>query len=392
MEDLKAVHFGAGNIGRGFVALILHQAGYAVVFADVAAPLIDALRSTPSYEVREVGAGGRVTTVDGYRALNSATHESDVVAEIATADVVTTAVGPNILRFVAPIIAAGIAARSSTLPPLAVMACENAVNATDLLRASVAESSVLGSDALAMKAVFANTAVDRIVPAQPEGAGLDVTVESFFEWAIERPPFGDAAPVIPAAHFVDDLAPYIERKLFTVNTGHAAAAYNGAAAGARTLVEALAIPSVMHAVRGALAETKALLVAKHDFEPDVQQQYIETNLLRFADPELTDTVDRVGRSPLRKLSRNERFIGPAAQLAERGLESGALVASIGALLRFTVPDDPESVQLQALLGASSPADFVRDVTGLTPEHPLFAAVVDVVTAEQRARSAPAAGG
>src|SRR5580658_658873 len=101
----KAVHFGAGNIGRGFVGLILHNAGYELVFADVNAELIDALAGSRSYLVREVGAGASISTVDNYRALNSATNESDVVDEIATADVVTTAVGPNILRFVAPVIA-----------------------------------------------------------------------------------------------------------------------------------------------------------------------------------------------------------------------------------------------------------------------------------------------
>ena len=37
----KAVHFGAGNIGRGFVACFLHEAGYQVVFADVVDALVD---------------------------------------------------------------------------------------------------------------------------------------------------------------------------------------------------------------------------------------------------------------------------------------------------------------------------------------------------------------
>jgi len=50
------------------------------------------------------------------------------------------------------------------------------------------------------------------VPAQPPGGGVDVTVEPFFEWVIERPPFGEDPPSIPGAHFVDDLSPYIERK------------------------------------------------------------------------------------------------------------------------------------------------------------------------------------
>jgi mannitol-1-phosphate 5-dehydrogenase len=90
---MKAVHFGAGNIGRGFVGLILHNAGYEVVFADVNAELIDELAATPSYVVREVGAGAKTSTVDNYRALNSSTNLKEVVDEIATADVVTTAVG-----------------------------------------------------------------------------------------------------------------------------------------------------------------------------------------------------------------------------------------------------------------------------------------------------------
>ena len=374
------MHFGAGNIGRGFVGLILHNAGYEVVFADVNAELIDALAGSTSYLVREVGAGASTSTVDNYRALNSATHEADVIAEIATAEVVTTAVGPNILRFVAPVIAAALSKRDPSLPPLAVMACENAINATDRLRDSVVDSIENPSDL--HRAVFANTAVDRIVPGQPAGEGLDVTVESFFEWAVERHPFGGDVPVIPEAHFVDDLAPYIERKLFTVNTGHATTAYHGFLAGAGSISEAIGIPAVLAEVRAVLAETKELLVARHEFAPEAQQEYIEANLLRFANEEFTDTVVRVGREPLRKLSRNERFVGPAAALAERGLSSAALVRAIGAALRFDVPDDQQSVELLALLASTSAHGFTLQVTGLEPVHPLFATVVAEVARAQ----------
>ena len=380
-SGLKAVHFGAGNIGRGFVGLLLHNAGYEVVFADVSADLIDALAAADSYQVTEVGEGATTWTVDNFRALNSATHEQDVIAEIATAHVVTTAVGPNVLKFVAPVIAAGIAARSSALPPLAVMACENAINASDLLRAEVLKT--LPDAALADTAIFANTAVDRIVPGQAPGSGLDVTVESFFEWAIESTPFGDAVPEISEAHFVDDLAPYIERKLFTVNTGHAAAAYHGFRAGVETMSEAFALPEVISEVRSVLAETKALLVAKHGFDPEVQQAYIDKNMVRFANPNLSDTVERVGRQPLRKLSRNERFIGPAAQLAEQGTVPEALIRTVGVTLGFDVADDPQSVELQQLLSTASPEDFVSQVTGLDDAHPLFPALVEVVREHPR---------
>ncbi len=118
---MKAVHFGAGNIGRGFVGLILHEAGYEVVFADVNAELIGHLASADSYRVTEVGPHARDWTVTGFRAIDSAADGEALIAEIATADVVTTAVGPNILRFVAPAIAAGLRARSADLGPVAVM-------------------------------------------------------------------------------------------------------------------------------------------------------------------------------------------------------------------------------------------------------------------------------
>jgi mannitol-1-phosphate 5-dehydrogenase len=381
---MKAVHFGAGNIGRGFVGLLLHEGGYEVVFSDVSAGLVDAINAVDSYTVHEVGDGGTDVVVTGFRALNSAEDPQAVVDEIASADVVTTAVGPTILKFVAPLIRAGLAQRDHALAPLQVMACENAIGATDQLRRHIEEQAGDDWPALSARAVFANTAVDRIVPGQPADAGVDVVVEPFYEWAIEQTPFAGELPRIPGAHFVDDLAPYIERKLFTVNTGHAATAYYGARAGIERISDALAAPEIAAAVSATLAETSAVLIAKHEFAPDELARYRETILSRFRNPALPDTVWRVGRQPLRKLSRHERFVGPAAEAAERGLPTEALVATMGAALSFSSPEDPEAVELQRLLGTKSAAAFTTEVTGLDAQHPLFAAVRDVVAAHQSA--------
>ena len=380
---MTAVHFGAGNIGRGFVGLLLHEGGYELVFSDVSAPLVAAINAASEYTVHEVGEGGTDKTVTGFRAIDSSTDAEALVDEIATADVVTTAVGPTILKFVAPHIVAGLALRDPSLAPLQIMACENAIGATDQLREHVVEIAGESWDALEARAVFANTAVDRIVPAQAVG-GVDVTVEPFYEWAIERGPFGDAPPHIPGAHFVDDLEPYIERKLFTVNTGHAATAYFGAQAGIERISDALADPAIAAKVEAALEETSALLVQKHELDPEVQGQYRATILRRFRNPALPDTVGRVGRQPLRKLSRHERFVGPAAEAIERGLPVDALVAAMAAALEFQDAEDAQAVELQRLLGDLDAAAVTAEVTGLAPEHPLFARVEEIVAARQAA--------
>lgn len=379
---MKAVHFGAGNIGRGFVGLLLHNAGYEVVFADVAEELITQLAEAESYAVHEVGENPAVRTVNNFRALNSTTQEAELVAEIATADIVTTAVGPHILKFVAPVIARGIVARAAELAPLQVMACENAINATDILAKEVASQPGAAAGALDGKAVFANTAVDRIVPNQEAGQGLDVTVETFYEWVIDRTAFAGAAPEIPGATFVDDLSPYIERKLFTVNTGHASAAYFGFEAGLEKISDAMADQDVAEDVRAVLEETKQLLVSKHGFSNDEQEAYVQKILVRFSNPYLPDTVHRVGRAPLRKLSRHERFIGPAAELAERGVVPEALLGAIAAALRFNDPADTEATELAGILTSASPADATARITGLEPAHPLFNAVSTLVEDRQ----------
>lgn len=350
--------------------------------------LIEQLQNTPKYTVTEIGAEGEHSfTIDNYRAINSKTHLKDVVSEIASADVVTCAVGPNILKFIADPIAQGIDARSKS-EPLAVIACENMIGGTDTLKGFiVSKLSSTSTDELPKKARFANSAIDRIVPGQDPNAGLNVKIEKFYEWCVDVTPFkgmkGDH-PDIKGVHFVDDLVPYIERKLFTVNTSHATAAYYGHNRHKRTIHDAMADDDIVKIVREALAETSALIVGKHGIHEAEQREYVEKIIKRISNPHLEDVVERVGRAPMRKLGRKERFIGPAAELAEKGDKVDALLGAVEMALRFqNVEGDEESAELAKILKDQDAKQATKTLTGLDEGHKLFDRVQQIVAKVQK---------
>ena len=360
-----AVHFGAGNIGRGFIGQLLSEAGYQITFLDVNSEVVEELKNSDSYEVIETGLGAKTHKISSFTALNSNTEFDKAAEVIASADLLTTSVGPNVLKFLAPLVVAGLKARTSA-EPLVVMACENAIRATDIFRAEIAavDSSVLE------RAVYANTAVDRIVPPQKAGLGLDVLVESFYEWVIDSSTLGGHTPVIPGADFVSDLNPYIERKLFTVNTGHASLAYLGQQHGCKTIVEAVSNPAVLEVVSAVLRETSQVLVKRHGFNPEDHARYVKKTLARFTNTDLDDPVTRVGREPSRKLARNDRLVAPAAYLAEWGVEPTGLLQAIEAALVFEDVSDPGVEVLHNKISRLNPEEFVSEVMGIEPSHPL----------------------
>ncbi|KAK7957255.1 Mannitol-1-phosphate 5-dehydrogenase [Apiospora aurea] len=384
MPGKKAVHFGSGNIGRGFVACFLHESGYEVVFADVMDDLVNKLNAKPSYEVIEVGTEGTdVKTITNYRAINSKYNEAELVDEIATADVVTCSVGPNILKFIAPVIAKGIDKRSHDLKPLAVIACENAIGATDTLAGHIKDPKNTPEHRLEdhhLRAAYANSAIDRIVPAQKEDAGLDVTLEKFYEWVVEKTPFDShEIPTIDGIKWVDNLLPYIERKLFTVNTGHATAAYHGYNRQKQTVDDALRDKEIKAMVSAALAETSKLIVEKHGIPADEQEAYKQKIITRISNPHLADRVERVGRAPMRKLSRKERFISPAAELAEKGYPIEALLGAAEMAFRFQdIEGDDESKELAKIMAENDAHGVVSQVCGLTTSDKLYPHVVKIV--------------
>ena len=327
----QAIHFGGGNIGRGFIGELLVRSGYEVTFVDVAEALVDEINARRAYDIEVVGNEPQTIHVEHVKAINSNTNLEELLDAFVTADIVTTAIGPNILKFIAPNIAKGLARRvEKNEAPLNIIACENMVGGSTVLKNFVYEHLADDVKAKVDRCIgFPDAAVDRIVPIQHNDDPLLVKVEPFAEWDVDRKGVVGAEPQIEGLTWVDNLEAYIERKK-----------------GIEDIASAMQDEEIVAFVRRVWAETSELLIEKYGFDREKHAAYIRTAEERFKNPHLSDAVTRVARGPKRKLGAKDRLVSPASQLIARGRKPEALATVIAAALRFDYADDPEAVEVQ----------------------------------------------
>ena len=106
---------------------------------------------------------------------------------------------------------------------------------------------------------------------------------------------------------------------------------------------------------------------------------------RFQNKYISDDILRVGRTPIRKLGFDERFIRPIRELKERALDYAVLLDTVGMIFTFDEPQDNESVHLQELLRTQSVPKVVQQITGLDDNE----LVNQIVTTYQQKRDAKA---
>lgn len=371
-----AIQFGAGNIGRGFIGAVLAKSGYQVVFADVVKELVDRINADRQYTVHIKDVDSEDILISGVSAVDSSTDA--VVEKIKEAELITTAVGLRILQFIAPAIAKGIVARKEAgiEAPLNIIACENGLMASSRLKEAVLSHLDEAQVAWCAEHVgFPDCSVDRIVPPVRSENPIDVAVEKYYEWNVEEKAFVGPAPKIDGMNLADNLLAYIERKLFTLNTGHAITAYVGKMKGRQTIGESIEVPEIFDLVHAAMQQSGEALVKQFGFDHEAHFKYIEKIIKRFRNPYLKDDVNRVGREPLRKLSADDRLIKPIMTAKSFGLPYDKLLLGVGAALHFDNPEDPQSVQLMEKIKSEGLEATIAEATGITAGDPMIAEIV-----------------
>jgi mannitol-1-phosphate 5-dehydrogenase len=370
-----AVQFGAGNIGRGFLAQLFHESGLEVVFVDVTDAVVEALNARHAFPISIVGAGAETVQIDRVRAVHGRDRVR-VAEEIAQADVVCTAVGANALPFVAPALAAGLLARHKSLgTPVNVLLCENLHDAASLLRAAVTKHLPEKDRAEVLaKTGFVQAVVSRMVPAPTEADRasdpLAVRVEAYKRLPIDAAAIVGQFPPMVGVEPVANFEAYVERKLYTHNCAHAVLGYLGYAAGYLYGYEALRDSRIAALLRAVLAEASEALVRRHGFAAEVQEAHVADLLERFTNKDLGDTCIRLARDPVRKLAPDDRLVGAARLCESQGVTPRALSWAIAAALRYDEPNDPSAPELQRMLREQGWEITLRKVCGIAPTESL----------------------
>lgn len=335
---MKAVHFGAGNIGKGLIGLILSNADFEVIYIDADKKSVDLINKNNGFNVGIIGENDVI--VSNVKAIHVSDRDN-IENAILEADLITTSVGATNLVRIAPILLTNLLKRTSSID---IIANENMINASDALKNEVYNLANSDEKIILDKLLFfSNSAIDRLALSNEKGT----IVEPYFEWVVDKTNlFSTAIKNIKGVTYTDNMTCYIERKLFCVNANHAAVAYLAYEKGLTYVYEAFLDKDIVDIINGMHQEIMSYFIKQYDFDRLEHEKFIEKTIIRHANCLLKDKVVRVGASPLRKLGASERLVGPFLQLVELNLPRENLARVIASALKFDFLDDIEAVKIK----------------------------------------------
>lgn len=361
----KAVMIGAGQYGRGVIAMLLNRAGYDVLLADINMAVINDINERGGYTVKRINKTESEVEVKNVCAISSL--DESLPERCAEADIICTCAGLNALEKIAPTVAKSISIRYAKNEKRAinVLACENALGGSTVLKEHVLKNLSEEEKKYVNEYIgFPDCAIDGIIPPVKNALPADVTAEEYYEWDSLKDGFRGELPQIEGLNIVDDLSPYLERKLFTLNGPNAVTGALGYEKGYATVQEALADKQIYDVVWAMMEEAGKMLSKRHGFSDEEMFRYRSFIMDRFLNPNVIDLNVRVVREPIRKLKPNDRIIAPMKYAHSYGIETPAYYKGIAAVMAYSNPDDEQSCEIQKQIKETGFLKTLENITGI----------------------------
>ena len=372
----KLLQYGAGNIGRSLVGQLFFRAGYEVVFADIDKITIDALNREKRYLVQVKDEHPEDIWVENVRGVYGRDREA-VIHEIATADIMATAVGPNALPYIYEIVAEGIKRRSR---PLNIVICENLRHMSRIVKKNLL-SHLPEAFPLDERVGLVETSIGKMVPIMPEHVkGKDpllVWAEAYNLLYVAKAGFIGGVPDVEGMIAKENFDAYVDRKLFIHNLGHAITAYLGFLADPENtyIWDAIEKKAVREVAEAAMWESGCALIREYppEFDEGNQKEHIDDLIRRFGNVYLGDTIYRVGRDLQRKLGFEGRLVGAARLDMKHEIVPRCTALGIAAAFFFRAVDEGGQLfendgKFVEELRQHGMAHMLKNVCGLDPKE------------------------
>lgn len=363
--------YGGGNIGRGFIGALMSRSGYEVTFIDVAEPVVNELSTKHCYPLRIVSTGGyEDLTVGNVTAVNG--NDAAAAAEaIAGCDLMATAVGARILKFIVPNIVAGLRLRwEKGLGPLNIIICENLNDANKIVEGMIKERLTPEEIARFDESVgLVEASIGRMVPVQTDemkdGEPLRVCVERYGFLPVDKAAFKGGIPEVEGMVPFEPFDFFVKRKLFIHNMGHATTAYLGGLKGVEYIFEAIDDADIRIIAQNAMLESAQALSRRYGVSLSDIQLHITDLLGRFTNAALKDTCARVGGDPARKLAPSDRLVGSSLLALEEGVTPAYIAVGLAAGVKRYLDEAGVPQGAQAALDVLSTVSSLPQDSALT---------------------------
>lgn len=376
--EKRILIWGAGKIGRGFVADLFDEAGYALTFVDTDEEMVRSLRERGSYTIVKLpeNAPEERRDIGGFEAL--AVGEKEIIGErLLSVPVAAVVVFPAIYEAVATELAPAIERRAAERPddPLDILLCANTAHPRETFRPIVRDKLTASAQRYFDERIgLIETVILRIgIPPGEHYLELDpnvVVTNGYPLMPVDRSAFRGALPDVKGLRFSERIGEEEIRKIYCYNMAHAALAYAGYSKGYRYVPDAAGDPEIAAEVEGALKEVGLGLAAEYSFTGAEMADYTAGIVAYLGNPALADTVVRVGGDPGRKLGPEDRVIGPARLCARHRIEPRYLLRAAGRAFLFDPPGDESAGELQRELRELGFAETAKRVCGLEPTSKL----------------------
>jgi mannitol-1-phosphate 5-dehydrogenase len=341
MENKRAVHFGAGALGRGLVIPLLYKSGYDIVLIDTNEALNKALNETKSYvvDISDEIPEKRMQEIKIVEALSPISDIEKVRACLQQTSIVTTSVRRENLIHVARTLVSiwGSMDGNNRL----VLCCENIENVGAYFKNLLVSEAATPIQKARMKMIqVPDTIVDRICSTSWPQSTV-VTSEIFHECSVDVNVVDDTGiEFIPA---IRNIEMNFSRKRCLLNTYADAISFIALGDNKTYLYEAAESSEINEAIKSYMSLLQKMLILEYGCEKELLDHWQARYQKRLSNWEIPRELVTVARNLWLKLTLDERFVWPLIKLLDYHVDISEGTAFLAKLIRVGIKFDSEKL-------------------------------------------------